>query len=154
MKYFCKSYWKIYKNSESGFRKVMKKFRNVNNKQVLEKFCIYKYFYKKLEDNFLEILRKLLTHFEIIFSQRLLKIFSEISGKLRLFLMDFGEVIESLWINSKKMLYTLWGNRTNDDEIFWNLGKIPKKFWRTEKFSINIGQILKKCKCKKNLGNI
>ncbi len=33
---------------------------------------------------------------------------------------------------------------TNDHEIFWDLGRISKKFWRIEKFSINLGHIFKK----------
>ncbi len=34
------------------------------------------------------------------------------------------------------------------------LVNISKRFWRTEKFSVNLGRILKKCKCKKNLGTL
>ncbi len=35
-----------------------------------------------------------------------------------------------------------------------NFQKILEKFFRTEKYSVILGHILKKRKCKKNLGNI
>ncbi len=44
--------------------------------------------------------------------------------------------------------------RTNDNEIFGDSGKISQKFGKTEKLSVNLGDTLKKCKRKKNLGNI
>ncbi len=44
--------------------------------------------------------------------------------------------------------------RSNDNKVFGDVSKISKKFWRIEKFLVNIGHILKKCKGKKNLRNI
>ncbi len=39
---------------------------------------------------------------------------------------------------------------TKNNEIFWDLGQISKKFRRMEKFSVSPGRILKKCKREKN----
>ncbi len=47
---------------------------------------IYRYFFKKLEKNIAEILRKFLRHFEIIASQNLVKIFSIILERFQGFL--------------------------------------------------------------------
>ncbi len=71
-KWFCKR-----------FRKVLKKCSEmwaINNLQRnFKKYCFYRCFPEKMGNNFLEILRKFLRHFEIIVSQNLLKIFSKIS---------------------------------------------------------------------------
>ncbi len=45
-------------------------------------------------------------------------------------------------------------HRINNNETFSDLSKISKKFWKTKKFLVNQGDILKKYKCKKNVGNI
>ncbi len=43
--------------------------------------------------------------------------------------------------------------RTNENEKFWDLVKILKKFYR-KNFLVNLGHILKKCKRKKNLESL
>ncbi len=35
--------------------------------------------------------------------------------------------------------------------MFWDLCKIKKKFWGTEKFTVNLGDISEKCKSQGNL---
>ncbi len=100
---FWSSFWKTLKKSSE--MRIINKFWKKS-----EKFSIYRYFFLKLEDNFVEILKKFLGRFKIIISQKLLKIFSKISGRYRTFLKELGEIIGYIWINSKKILKNLWEN--------------------------------------------
>ncbi len=82
-------------------------------------------------NNFAEVIKKFFWNFGKISD------FSE--GALEKLLGNFELVVIIL----EKFARKHW---TNDNEMFLDQVKISKKFWRTEKFPVNLGHILKKCK--------
>ncbi len=138
MTQFWKDTWKVFGSVEQILEKTLK------NLAFLDTFprnwrIILQTFWENSWDilkNFVEIIEKLSWNFWKI--------------------SDFPEAASEKLKGNFELILEKFGRkyRINDNETFSDLVKFSKTFWRTEKFSIDLNRILKKCKCKKNLGNI